>query len=75
MKGKLKTIAFLLVLLLCSIISPTMNVLADTSQVVVTASSNGITSRIVISEKEDPEEGGVSQDCIVESRKKWSDQL
>lgn len=74
MNGRIKKIVFLLVLiLLCSIIAPTMNVFAAPLQVVVTASSNGITSRIVISEKEDPEEGGVSQDCIVESRKQWSD--
>lgn len=74
MNGRIKKNCFLLVLiLLCSIIAPTMNVFAAPLQVVVTASSNGITSRIVISEKEDPEEGGVSQDCIVESRKQWSD--
>ena len=74
MKEKLKTIAFLLVLiLLCSIIVPTMNVLANTSQVVLTASSDGINSMIVISEKDNHEDGGASKSCMVESRKKWYD--
>lgn len=47
MNGKLKTIAFLLVLiLLCSIIAPTMNVFASTPKT-IKITSTGITSRVV----------------------------
>lgn len=47
MNGKLKTIAFLLVLiLLCGIIAPTMNVFASTSKT-IKITSTGITSRVV----------------------------
>ena len=53
MKGKFKTIAFLLVLIiLCSIIAPTMNVFASTSKT-IKITSTGITSRVVFTTNPD----------------------
>lgn len=60
MKGKLKTIAFLLVLiLLCSIIAPTMNVFASTSKT-INITSTEIVSHIVLSETSNPEENKIN---------------
>lgn len=53
MNGKLETIAFLLVLIiLCSIIAPTMNVFASTSKT-IKITSTGITSRVVFTTNPD----------------------
>lgn len=61
MKGKLKTIAFLLVLiLLCSIIAPTINVFASTSKT-IKITSTGITSRVVFTTDPDDDSQNIEE--------------
>lgn len=61
MNEKLKTIAFLLVLiLLCSIIAPTMNVFASTSKT-IKITSTGITSRVVFTTDPDDDSQNIEE--------------